>query len=79
MGWKAVTIRAVAQQLGYTSPLLYEHFRDKQELLTELATGGQAALAKEIVTDLPADPFAPFFRWSNGIGPSCSKTNTFIA
>ena len=25
-GWKAVTIRAVAQQLGYTSPLLYEHF-----------------------------------------------------
>jgi AcrR family transcriptional regulator len=27
MGWKAVTIRAVAQQLGYTSPLLYEHFR----------------------------------------------------
>jgi AcrR family transcriptional regulator len=57
MGWKAVTIRAVAQQLGYTSPLLYEHFRDKQELLTELAIEGQAALAKEILTDLPADPF----------------------
>jgi AcrR family transcriptional regulator len=57
MGWKAVTIRAVAQQLGYTSPLLYEHFRDKQEILTELAIEGQAALAKEILTDLPADPF----------------------
>jgi AcrR family transcriptional regulator len=57
MGWKAVTIRAVAQQLGYTSPLLYEHFRDKQELLTELVIEGQAALAKEILTDLPADPF----------------------
>jgi AcrR family transcriptional regulator len=57
MGWKAVTVRAVAQQLGYTSPLLYEHFRDKRELLTELAIEGQAALAREILTDLPADPF----------------------
>jgi AcrR family transcriptional regulator len=37
MGWKAVTICAVAQQLGYTSLLLYEHFRDKREILTELA------------------------------------------
>src|SRR5215831_743579 len=58
MGWKAVTIRAVAQQLGYTSPLLYEHFRDKQELLTELAIEGQFALAKELLRDLPADPDA---------------------
>ena len=57
MGWQAVTIRAVAQQLGYTSPLLYEHFRDKQELLSELATEGHAALAQEILTDLPEDPF----------------------
>jgi AcrR family transcriptional regulator len=56
-GWKAVTIRAVAQQLGYTSPLLYEHFRDKQELLTELAIEGQSALAREILRDLPTDPF----------------------
>jgi len=58
MGWKAVTIRAVAQQLGYTSPLLYEHFRDKQELLTELAIEGQTALAKAIQTGLPSDPFS---------------------
>ena len=57
-GWKAVTIRAVAQQLGYTSPLLYEHFRDKQEILTELAIDGQVALARELLRDLPADPYA---------------------
>ena len=31
--------------LGYTSPLLYEHFRDKQEILTELAIEGQVSLA----------------------------------
>lgn len=57
MGWKAVTIRAVAQQLGYTSPLLYEHFQDKQEILTELAIEGQVALAREMLRDLPADPY----------------------
>lgn len=57
MGWKAVTIRAVAQKLRYTSPLLYEHFRDKQEILTELAIEGQTALAGEILRDLPAEPY----------------------
>jgi AcrR family transcriptional regulator len=57
MGWKAVTIRAVAQRLGYTSPLLYEHFRDKQEILTELAIEGQIALAGELLRSLPADPY----------------------
>jgi AcrR family transcriptional regulator len=55
MGWKAVTIRAVAQQLGYTSPLLYEHFQDKEEILTELAIEGQLSLAKDLAIYLPAD------------------------
>ncbi len=57
-GWKAVTIRAVAQQLGYTAPLLYEHFRDKQEILTELAIEGELSLATELARELPADPAA---------------------
>lgn len=26
LGWKAVAIRAVAQRLGYTAPLLYRFF-----------------------------------------------------
>ena len=58
MGWKAVTTRAVAQQLGYTSPLLYEHFRDKEEILTELAIEGQLSLAKDLTTGVPADAHA---------------------
>ena len=57
-GWKAVTIRAVAQRLGYTSPLLYEHFRDKEDVLTQLAIEGQLCLAKELVKDLPKAPDA---------------------
>jgi AcrR family transcriptional regulator len=55
-GWKAVTIRAVAQRLGYTSPLLYEHFRDKEDLLTQLAIEGQLCLARELARDLPTAP-----------------------
>jgi AcrR family transcriptional regulator len=54
-GWEAVTIRSVAQKLGYTSPLLYEHFRDKQDLLTQLAVEAIAMLEKELTADLPAD------------------------
>ena len=54
-GWEAVTIRSVAQKLGYTSPLLYEHFRDKQDLLTQLAVEAIAMFEKELTADLPAD------------------------
>jgi len=54
-GWEAVTIRSVAQKLGYTSPLLYEHFRDKQDLLTQLAVEAVAMFQKELTADLPAD------------------------
>jgi AcrR family transcriptional regulator len=57
-GWKAVTIRAVAQRLGYTSPLLYEHFRDKEDILTQLAIEGQLCLAKELAKELPKAPDA---------------------
>jgi AcrR family transcriptional regulator len=57
-GWKPVTIRAVAQRLGYTSPLLYEHFRDKEDILTQLAIEGQLCLAKELAEELPKAPDA---------------------
>jgi AcrR family transcriptional regulator len=56
--WKAITIRTVAQRLGYTSPLLYEHFRDKEDLLTQIAIEGQLCLAKELAKDLPKGPDA---------------------
>jgi AcrR family transcriptional regulator len=54
-GWEAVTIRSVAQKLGYTSPLLYEYFRDKQDLLTQLAVEAIAMLENQLTADLPAD------------------------
>ena len=52
-GWGAVTIRAVAKRLGYSSPLLYEHFRDKEHLLTEIAVDGLNRLHSQLAADLP--------------------------
>ena len=52
-GWSAVTIRAVANKLGYSSPLLYEHFRDKEHLLTEIAVDGLNRLHVRLAADLP--------------------------
>jgi AcrR family transcriptional regulator len=52
-GWSAVTIRAVANELGYSSPLLYEHFRDKGHLLTEIAVDGMNLLHARLAEGLP--------------------------
>src|SRR5215469_16475585 len=52
-GWSAVTIRSVAQELGYTSPLLYEHFRDKEDLLTQIAIDAIAGFEKTLTQKLP--------------------------
>lgn len=54
-GWSAVTIRAVANKLGYSSPLLYEHFRDKEHLLTEIAVDGLNQLHAFLAADLPSE------------------------
>jgi AcrR family transcriptional regulator len=54
-GWKAVTIRSVAQKLGYASPLLYEHFRDKEDLLTQIAVGALVQLEAKLTEKLPSE------------------------
>lgn len=59
-GWKAVTIRAVAGELGYASPVLYEHFRDKEELLTQIAVEAILWLEAKLTENLPADACAAF-------------------
>jgi AcrR family transcriptional regulator len=54
-GWRAVTIRSVANALGYSSPVLYEHFRDKEDLLTQLAVEAVALLEANLTQELPKD------------------------
>ena len=57
-GWRAVTIRSIAAELGYAHPLLYEHFRDKEDVLTQLAIEGLRTLEATLTTSLPDDPRA---------------------
>jgi AcrR family transcriptional regulator len=45
-GERAVTMRAVAARTGITATAIYRHYRDKDELLEELATHGFQSLAE---------------------------------
>ncbi|MGA7523685.1 MAG: TetR/AcrR family transcriptional regulator [Acidobacteriaceae bacterium] len=36
-GYEAVTLRAIAQQIGYTHAVIYQHFPDKRHILAELS------------------------------------------
>lgn len=45
-GWNAVTIRKIANDIEYTPPIVYEYFRNKEDLLNELVLLGHRMLAK---------------------------------
>ena len=51
-GWKAVTIRALGLHLGYAAPVLYEHFRNKEDVLTQVAVGGLQELRRELLREV---------------------------
>lgn len=44
-GVEAVSLRKIAESIGYTAPALYTHFADKTEILTEICRHDFAALA----------------------------------
>lgn len=35
-GWSGVTVRKVAERVGYTAPIIYEHFGSKDEMLNQI-------------------------------------------
>jgi AcrR family transcriptional regulator len=43
-GWEAVTMRRLANEIEYTLPILYVHFKSKEEIIAELANVGLADL-----------------------------------
>ena len=43
-GWKAVTIRRIADAIEYTPPIVYEHFKNKEDLFDELKIMGHKKL-----------------------------------
>lgn len=47
-GYDNVTIRKVADKVGYTAPVVYEHFADKRDLLLAVVDQGFADLAARL-------------------------------
>ncbi|HSD56352.1 MAG TPA: TetR/AcrR family transcriptional regulator [Candidatus Saccharimonadales bacterium] len=47
-GWAAVTVRKVAERIGYTAPIIYEHFGSKDEMLNQVLKEGYDTLHDEI-------------------------------
>ncbi|HEU4914344.1 MAG TPA: TetR/AcrR family transcriptional regulator [Candidatus Saccharimonadales bacterium] len=48
-GWAAVTVRKVAQNIGYTAPIIYEHFGSKDEMLNQVLKYGYDLLHDDMV------------------------------
>lgn len=46
-GWNALTIRKIADAIEYTAPIVYEHFQNKEELISEIIQNGYKTLAEE--------------------------------
>lgn len=57
-GWNAVTIRKIAKTIEYTPPIVYEYFKNKDDLFDELVLMGFRILHKEydLVRKTESDP-----------------------
>ncbi|MFD0416669.1 TetR/AcrR family transcriptional regulator [Streptomyces sp. NPDC127108] len=56
-GWRAVTIRRIAAEIGYSAPVIYQHFASKEALLHTLLERTNGELAQRMraaVADAPA-------------------------
>ena len=52
-GWDAVTTRRLADQIEYSQPVLYSHFRSKTEIVGAVALEGFAELATALRAAVP--------------------------
>ncbi|MEV7013015.1 TetR/AcrR family transcriptional regulator [Streptosporangium sp. NPDC051022] len=47
-GWDAVTTRRLAEEIEYSQPVLYSHFKNKGAIMAAVAMEGFAAMAAEL-------------------------------
>src|SRR3712207_4496700 len=52
-GWDAVTVRRLAEGIEYSQPVLYSHFRSKDEIVGAVALEGFAELTVAIRSAIP--------------------------
>jgi AcrR family transcriptional regulator len=55
-GWDAVTTRRLAEQIEYSQPVLYSHFKGKREIVGAVALEGFAELARALRAAVPKGP-----------------------
>ncbi|MBB5935456.1 TetR/AcrR family transcriptional regulator [Streptomyces zagrosensis] len=47
-GWPAVTIRRIATEIGYSAPVIYQHFENKEAVLHTLLQQGNTELLQRL-------------------------------
>ncbi|MFF3640895.1 TetR/AcrR family transcriptional regulator [Streptomyces sp. NPDC002564] len=57
-GWRAVTIRRIATEIGYSAPVIYQHFPSKEALLHTLLERVNAELAERLRAAVDGQPAA---------------------
>ena len=57
-GWKNLSMRRIADELDYTTPALYYHFKSKDDLIVELQSRGWSALLGKMNEIDEPDPVA---------------------
>ncbi|MFE9601363.1 TetR/AcrR family transcriptional regulator [Streptomyces hokutonensis] len=55
-GWKNLSMRRIADELDYTTPALYYHFKSKDDLIVELQSRGWSALLQKMRGIDESDP-----------------------
>jgi TetR/AcrR family transcriptional regulator, tetracycline repressor protein len=71
VGLEQLTLRLLARKLGVQAATLYWHFKDKQDLIDEMATLVLAESSKELV---PKKESASWSTWATSFGVGLRKT-----
>ena len=72
-GYEAVTLRAIAENIGYTHAVLYKHFPDKSHILEELCAQTFGLLIRNFddIAERAATPRDRLFETSRGLMRFC--------
>ncbi len=54
-GWGGVTIRKIADRILYTPPVVYEHFKNKDDLYKQIVEDGFKELTEKTITAIEAE------------------------
>lgn len=58
-GWEAVTTRRLAEAIDYSQPVIYQHFKNRDELICTIVVEGFVALARRIDEIAQSDSTTP--------------------